>query len=513
VLILKCNVDPIGKETALKVLGRSVSKIYKIRKHPNMLNDFLAQELRIDHPKTETDLVREAQEALPYMPISFWEANKDKPLYYKNASCARFPDIYKLKINNVYWQIFSTHERTFYLFGAYYDVRREPCVRLLGMTNTFNLRVKSYCQMWFADAEETVIVETGEYSLILYPYWGERKEYHHDFAYLITCPVPAEYSKRVPILVSLVEEKCDIATNSFRVVFNKPNKATEKKGRIAVCVKMTDFYHSDESARIVEWIELLGILGAEKIYFSTLHVHKNLTKVFEYYEKKGIVEVTPYTLPVARINEPASFQRLALHQDMYQYNLIELISLHDCFYRNVYQYEYITAIDTDEVIVPKKVYTWVDLLRKATKKASTKNMTPACYIAQNVHFNSVCQDRPKTYKEIPPYMHILQNVVSHTLGAAPNPKLFFNTDLVEVFHNHVALKCFAGKCVRYKFNVNDAILQHYRHRDHAGRECSCDQVKRNMRNDTTIWKYKEPLINRTLAALYDLGFFDEGQGR
>ena len=42
-------------------------------------------------------------------------------------------------------------------------------------------------------------------------------------------------------------------------------KDGKKKKKFAVCVKGLDFPHQDISVRLVEWIELLNILGADKV--------------------------------------------------------------------------------------------------------------------------------------------------------------------------------------------------------------------------------------------------------
>ena len=69
--------------------------------------------------------------------------------------------------------------------------------------------------------------------------------------------------------VSVVESKCDQATNNLRVTYN-PLKEGEKKKKFAVCVKGLDFPDKDISERLMEWIELLNILGAEKVLSSLM---------------------------------------------------------------------------------------------------------------------------------------------------------------------------------------------------------------------------------------------------
>lgn len=78
---------------------------------------------------------------------------------------------------------------------------------------------------------------------------------------------------QVPASVSLVEKPCNNATNNVRVIYNHSQDGS-KKG-FAVCVKGLDFLHEDLSVRLVEWIELLHILGADKVFFYQLQVSSN----------------------------------------------------------------------------------------------------------------------------------------------------------------------------------------------------------------------------------------------
>nr|CAD7412645.1 unnamed protein product [Timema poppensis] len=118
--------------------------------------------------------------------------------------------------------------------------------------------------------------------------------------YLIACQIPQNYNNLIPQSVSIVQKPCDPANNNIRVVYNKP----EHKKEFAVCVKGLDFLHDDLSVRLVEWLELMIILGADKVFFYKLQVHPNISKVLNYYEKLGKVEVTPLSLPGGEPNLP-----------------------------------------------------------------------------------------------------------------------------------------------------------------------------------------------------------------
>lgn len=97
--------------------------------------------------------------------------------------------------------------------------------------------------------------------------------------YILSCPTLKEEEDRVPVSVSLVQAECQKGTkpsNNLRI-FNRHRPDGAKKG-IAVCSKALSLLE-DNSLRIIEWIELLRALGAEKVIIGVLSVHPNLMKV------------------------------------------------------------------------------------------------------------------------------------------------------------------------------------------------------------------------------------------
>ena len=114
---------------------------------------------------------------------------------------------------------------------------------------------------------------------------------------MLACQLPKSHWEQVPLSVSVVENVCDTATNNLKVRYNKLPEGETKKQNFAVCVKGLDFPTEDLSVRLIEWFELLHLLGANKIFLYNLEVHPNVTKVLNYYEEKGYVDVTPISLP------------------------------------------------------------------------------------------------------------------------------------------------------------------------------------------------------------------------
>ena len=61
------------------------------------------------------------------------------------------------------------------------------------------------------------------------------------------------------------------------MVFDKPEPSNKIK--FGVCVKFLHGPQRDNSVRMIEWIELLHAIGADKIFLYDLGVHPNVTKV------------------------------------------------------------------------------------------------------------------------------------------------------------------------------------------------------------------------------------------
>lgn len=349
--------------------------------------------------KTEQQLIEEIAERIPSLPLADWSRNSKLAQKKSNDSCSRYPQIYDLEFNNIYWQTLRTSNGTFQFFGAFYDNRRlskiGPAVRIVGMIDRIEPTVKTYCQLWYEGEREPRIIETLEYKYIWYAKWGNYKQGIYQ-PYVIACRTPPRVS-RPPSSVSLVEKRCDTASNNLRVIYNKP----ERKKDFAVCVKGLDFLHEDLSVRLVEWIELINLLGADKIFFYELQVHPNVTKVLQHYQRLGMAHVTPLTLPGGQPNAPA-FQHMYLTKKTNHKRQNELIPYNDCLYKHMYEYEYIALLDVDEVIMPVKDATWGELMRRVLPKAlKIRNETRASYNVRNVYFLDDLLHSHGYFKDIP----------------------------------------------------------------------------------------------------------------
>lgn len=417
-----------------------------------------------------------------------------------NSTCARFPKYTTIDYNNYYWQMASTSNGTFYLYGAYLDDRKPTriTVRLLGVVDRKQPTVITYCQLWYKNKRDPVIIKSERYRYIWLELWGTEGK---NQPYFVDCVLPPTANKQTPFAVSLVEKPCENATNTLRIVNNKP---TVKK-RFAVCVKGLDYLHDDISIRLVEWLEINRALGVDKVYFYYFTIHPNITKTLEYYRKWNFVEFTPLTLPGGYPNLP-QLRHLVLSKTITQRRQMEVIPYNDCFYKHIYEYDYIVLLDIDEIIMPKEG-DWHDLIN--TLENDEKLKIASGFYTRNIYFLDKFLSQSVTFPGIPKYLHIMNHVYRTQEFTPPKHfvKTFHKTSEIVTLHNHLPLQCVTWMCRLREIDPNLAQLQHYRAECARGLKVdSCDKLKKKTVMDTGVWRFKDEVIERVVKVLKDLGY-------
>ncbi|CAH2052505.1 unnamed protein product, partial [Iphiclides podalirius] len=424
---------------------------------------------------TEDELRADAERRLPSLPLAYWHRHKDdKNKFYKKKDCAPFPSIYDLEFHNTYWQTLRASNGVFHLYGAYMDARNTsrigPAVRVLAVHDRIKPTLATHCQLWFEEREAPVVVRNLEYKYVWNSKWGNYRD-HVLQPYLLACVLPAE--------------------------------------EFAVCVKGLDFLHEDLSVRLVEWIEMVRILGADKIFFYELQVHPNITKVLDYYKGVGAVEVTPITLPGGQPNLPG-LQHMYLKKKTTHKRQMELIPYNDCLYRHMYEYRWLALLDIDEVIVPLEDEDWSGLMRRILPLSVPAAGKPArsSYHASNLYFLDSLRHEHGWEEGVPRYMHMLQHVYRTRNFTKPGQyvKAFHETDRVLALHNHFPLACLGGACSSYAMETRHARLQHYRADCVTALSKSCAELRAQPVRDTALWRWRGPLQERAERALRDLTF-------
>lgn len=414
------------------------------------------------------------------------------------SKCGRLPLLHEQRFENVYWQVLETSNGTFKMFNAYYDKRSfykdDPLIRILAFINRVDPVVKTFCQLWFAGINEPIVEAVFEYQLIWNRGWSVNSIGSQP--HLIGCrnPIPS----RVPLSVSLVEKKCDNATNHLRVINNYPKN--KKKKPFAVCAKDLDFM-DDQTTMITEWIEILSLVGADKIFIYVIKIHPNMMKALKFYEMLGKVKVEMITEPKGLPNRAKSLT---------QWLQNELISLNDCLYKHMNEYEFLVPLDIDEIILPTKNEdkTWMDLMKRAVVKTKTRqDESFSAYVVHNVFFLFDNNHEGEFQPNIPKNMTFLQHIYRAANFSRPGvgAKSFQNTEKVIKMHNHFPLESVGRTNVDfYYIEKEDGQLQHYRRDCENYPKEECAGFKSQTVKDLTLWKYKDKLIenfNRSIKAL------------
>ncbi|XP_041971724.1 uncharacterized protein LOC121727796 isoform X1 [Aricia agestis] len=461
---------------------------------------------------SEDELRADAERRLPSLPLAYWHRHKDdKNKFYKKKDCAPFPSIYDLEFHNTYWQTMRAKGDVFHFYGAYMDARNTsrigPAVRVLAVHDRIKPTLATHCQLWFEEREAPVVVRNLEYKYVWNSKWGNYRDGVLQ-PYLLACVLPADVRHLVPASVSIVVDPCDRATNNLRVHYDRPPPPAAQR-EFAVCVKGLDFLHEDLSVRLVEWIELIRLLGADKIFFYELQVHPNITKVLDYYAELGVVEVTPITLPGGQPNLPG-LQHMYLKKKTTHKRQMELIPYNDCLYRHMYRYRWLALLDIDEVIVPLEDADWSSLMRRVLPLAKPAEGKPprSSYHASNLYFLDSLRHEHGWEEGAPQYMHMLQHVYRTRNFTKPGQyvKAFHETERVLALHNHFPLACLGGPCSSYALETRHARLQHYRADCVTALSKTCAELRAQPERDTAVWRWRGPLVERAERALAALGF-------
>jgi len=460
----------------------------------------------------ETSLMPLIQPLMPNIPLELWEESKEKG-WFSKTSCGRFPSIFDLKFNSKYWQQLDTPKGSLFLLNAFLDVRKAaptPTVRIIGMLEGQPESI--YCQLWFLDQSDPVVTNASLQDSLVYSTFAQ--------PFFLHCPLPESHQNQTPASVSLAPQPCAVATNNLRVLFN-PLPENQTKKDFAVCVKGLAYPDVDLSARLVEWVELLTALGAEKIIAYNLEVHPNMSKVLEHYSKVGIMDLTPLTLPGHQPNLPF-IQTLYLKNNALNQWQNEVVPYNDCFYRNMYRFKYIAILDIDEVIMPTKHDSWSSMMEELMTASDPNTigwnfrhvyfldgMTEETDVEREDKTGEESQEMPAPTSNIPEHLHMLNHVfrsANHSV-AMSQTKSLVSTEKTSVVFNHFPLASLDGFMTNHKVGIDIGQMHHYRGGCDFEVYKDCEErFLRHIVKDTVVWKWKKEVIRKSSNVLNKLGF-------
>jgi len=137
------------------------------------------------------------------------------------------------------------------------------------------------------------------------------------------------------------------------------------KVNFTVCVSPLNIAYNNHR-QLIEWIEVNRLLGAERFVFYNYSTGSDASAVLRRYEQEGVVRVVQWHLlmpvdvwpPVVPRVEPAI------------YYFGQVAALNECLYRNSLSSRFIVFQDVDEILVPRRRLTWLQMIADVSPKRS-----------------------------------------------------------------------------------------------------------------------------------------------
>ena len=278
--------------------------------------------------------------------------------------------------------------------------------------------------------------------------------------------------------VSLGKDKCG-AVHNFVGITHLTNSSKNTN----FTIYLGPLFNIRNKDALVEFVEMHKILGVDKFAFYdhsiSAHVLEQLKKL---YTKDKIVDILPWKLPV---------------HGRYVYYQGQLGMLNECLYRYMFRTKYIGFIDADERIIPRKEYTWTELINNLEQKLSNEQKSQTCgFSFRNMFFNTNLPDDEESNLnssikiKIPELMKTKRN--QHIHGHGDRSKTIVNPRMVDLMTVHYVQASYNKKSKLFNVDPSVAALHHYR---------SVPKTT-SLVVDRTTFKYSKDLIER-MSRIYD----------
>ena len=393
-----------------------------------------------------------------------------------------------------YWQHLQCRDqKTFHLYAysAYYDDREivngEPAaVRVfVGATQVERYKVNLTCLIEYQTNNNTqrYVQVDAAFSVMGLGIFKDDIRYIN---YLISCNLSASHHQLgVPTSVYIT---CNSSISPvyprIKLPVKLPDKATVKRN-LAVCVCASYSYVNPHW--LIEWVELHRILGVDKIFTYNKTLDDRSAQVLQHYVEEGFVDFKQ-TRPFFDLEGRDGAQ---LHKTP---------TINDCMYRNMHSFHKILVIDFDEVIIPRHVSNYKDLLTQLGINYPETQQ----FVFLNGFF----------YLEFPPNnsdsnrgLISLTHPARDPTGNMDSVKTIINPLTCIKMHNHYCWLSTSDVEDEYKtVNMSVALKHHYKKcAFRKEREPVCkDIIKSDYVYDSSIYRFKDQLISNVEAQKADI---------
>ena len=301
------------------------------------------------------------------------------------------------------------------------------------------------------------------------------------WSYQYNCPVGGPER---PYAVSITKGRCDNAQNLLQL----KRERSRPNGNFTICISPF-FFEYDDVAQLVEMVETNRMFGADYFVFYNLTIGPNVDKYLRYYMNKGIADVIQWHLPRGNIND--SFGGV--------YYFAQIATLSDCLLRTLGKSHFISFTDIDEVIVPRSVNSFQDLVEKY--QDTLKNC--CSLIIRNTFFRSDWPSNRRYANSSATSQYRINALLKTTREAkiwalGVRSKYIARTVDLKVPTLHVPIICRSRK-VRGGVQFTDALLHHYGAWENP-------KVHADAAKDTFMNRYSTKLLRRVRLIHEALGW-------
>ncbi|KAF0288685.1 hypothetical protein FJT64_012991 [Amphibalanus amphitrite] len=325
---------------------------------------------------------------------------------------------------------------------------------------------------------------------------------------LVSCPLRGGL---MPLSVALTPIPCAAADTDLAVDVTplREWQSSRRRDGFAVCVKGLQL--GDEWAgRLVEWIELLRLIGADAFVFYRYDTGPEVSRVLEHYEAQGVATVVNATLPGFQPNYPPARRRY-LRAAVWQKRRFELVHYNDCLYRSLYRYRFVVPLDVDEVLVPRQYRTWAELIEHLEVNPHLLQRFASLSVRHVYFFDNLTQTPDPG---LPEHFHALRHTErsANISGRGFSSKAFVSTRGALTVFNHYAL------APLYPYTAHEgrivpaqALLHHYRAECPRDLSAECrNNYYRYTETDHSLERYRGQLVAAVTQTLTQLGLGGEG---
>ena len=367
-----------------------------------------------------------------------------------------------------------------YVYSAFWDHRENDfdnnnadiILRIVGIKpQAFIQRI--HC--WFPVSSKVEHKTTGQFYLL-----GEDHGTTWQ-GFILSCKVPKAVHAR-PCSVRLTAlsqagKKIDETKLSIQSMLPWNN------GKRAFHVCVPPLFGSISPSKLVEFIELSMLLGAENFTFYDFDVNVAVRSVLRYYATTGVVQLLDWHLPIS---------------EKFVWYKGQIPAIQDCLYRSVSKAELVVFSDLDEFIIPNSVMSWIELFDSFNKKKKHKKASG--YKFQSAHFATGGAGCDYTVsKRSETLVSLDANCRTRGFSERLTKCIIRPEDVFEMGIHHISKPLFQRQ---YSLPVtpNTSIIHHYRHTCSDSYHEMCDDYV----VDDTMKRYEKLLESRVKNTLHDL---------